>query len=566
MKNNKFLILLFLLIGFMSCTSNFEEINKNPNDITSDAANPKYLLTGAEYKLYASGRYVYWRAILIHADRYAGYFCFGNNGSWWSDELGYKYHSGYTNASWGMYGGYFKYINSYLDVTSEEGGKYQNDKMYAVGLIIKSLFFQQYTDVFGDVPYSETGNTDILQPKYDQQKDIYAGIISDLNEAMATIGDATKTGEGANDLGSNDVIFNGDLQKWKKLANALKLRIALRAYGASGADFATTAITEAMQGPFQEIGEDAVVKKDNSISQWNTASYADIWHRFGGKGSKWKVSQTMIKYLKDNNDPRLPFYAKPAEGGSKTFIRPASSEDPDGYDKFPKRINFIKSVLEDAGAEFDFTMDDDSATFVIPENKYYIGQPTRLGAEIKKYTRWEFFSSCNDYVIGLDANSNEIAPELVLTAAESFFLRAQAITMGLASGDANAMYQSGLRASMTYWGASDADVNDYLANAAMGSLTGDKDSDLEKIAVQRWIAAYTDGFEGWSVVRKTGFPKELSQGVSDIDIFGLGDLDGKYPQRLRYGSAAYDLNGDQLQQAIDRQGPDVQATKVWWAK
>ncbi len=566
MKNNKFLILLFLLIGFMSCTSNFEEINKNPNDITSDAANPKYLLTGAEYKLYAPGRYVYWRAVLIHADRYAGYFCFGNNGSWWSDELGYKYHTGYTNASWGMYGGYFKYINSYLDVTSEEGGKYQNDKMYAVGLIIKSLFFQQYTDVFGDVPYSETGNTDILQPKYDQQKDIYAGIISDLNEAMATIGDATKTGEGANDLGSNDVIFNGDLQKWKKLANALKLRIALRAYGASGADFATTAITEAMQGPFQEIGEDAIINKDNSISQWNTASYADIWHRFGGKGSKWKVSQTMIKYLKDNNDPRLPFYAEPAEGGSKTFKRPASSEDPEGYDKFPKRINFIKSVLEDAGAEFDFTMDDDSATFVIPENKYYIGQPTRLGAEIKKYTRWEFFSSCNDYIIGLDANSNEIAPELVLTAAESFFLRAQAITMGLASGDANAMYQSGLRASMTYWGASDADVDDYLANAAMGSLTGDKDSDLEKIGVQRWIAAYTDGFEGWSVVRKTGFPKELSQGVSDIDIFGLGDLDGKYPQRLRYGSAAYDLNGDQLQQAIDRQGPDVQATKVWWAK
>ncbi len=566
MKNNKFLILLFLLIGFMSCTSNFEEINKNPNDITSDAANPKYLLTGAEYKLYAPTRYTYWRANLIHADRYAGYFCFGNSGSWWNDELGYKYHSGYTDAAWGMYGDYFKYINSYLTVTSEEGGKYQNDKMYAVGLVLKSLFFQQFTDVFGDVPYSETGNTDILQPKYDAQKDIYAGIIKDLDDAMAKIGDATSTGEGESDLGSNDVIFSGDLQKWKKLANALKLRVALRAYGADGADFATTAITEAMQGPFQEIGEDAVITKDNSVSQWNSASYADIWHRFGGKGSKWKVSETMIKYLKDNNDPRLQFYAEPAEGGAKTFARPDAAEDPDGYDKFPKRINYIKGVLEEAGAVFDFSMTDDSATFVIPENTYYIGQPTRLGAEIKKYARWEFFSSCKDYIVGLDENSNEIAPELVLTAAESFFLRAQAITMGLASGDANAMYQSGLRASMTYWGASDADVDNYLANAAMGSLTGDKNSDLEKIGVQRWIAAYTDGYEGWAIVRKTGFPKALSQGVSDIDIFGLGDLNGKYPQRLRYGSKAYDLNGDQLQKAIDRQGPDVQATELWWAK
>ena len=566
MKNNKFLILLFLLVGFLSCTSDFEEINKNPNDITSDAANPKYLLTGAQYKLYAPSRYTYWRGVLIHADRYSGYFCFGNSGSWWSDELGYKYHSGYTDATWGMYGGYFKYINSYLEVTAEEGGKYQNDKMYAVGLIIKSLFFQQFTDVFGDVPYSETGNTDILQPKYDTQKDIYTGIINDLNEAMAKIGDAEKTGEGEYDLGKNDLIFNGNLQLWKKLANTLKLRVALRAYGASGADFAATAINEAMSGQFLEAGEDAILTKDNSISQWNSASYADIWHRFGGKGSKWKVSQTMIKYLKDNNDPRLPFFAEPAEGGAKTFKRPDASEDPDGYDKFPKRINFIKSVLEDAGAEFEFSMNEDSATFVIPENKYYIGQPTRLGAEIKKYARWEFFSSPKDYIIGLDANSNVIAPELVLTAAESYFLRAQAITLGLASGDANDMYQKGLRASMTYWGASDSDVDNYLATAPMGSLSGDQNSDMEKIAVQRWIAAYTDGFEGWSIVRKTGYPKALSQGVSDIDIFGLGDLNGKYPQRLRYGSSAYSLNGDQLQKAIDRQGPDVQATEVWWAK
>jgi hypothetical protein len=89
---------------------------------------------------------------------------------------------------------------------------------------------------------------------------------------------------------------------------------------------------------------------------------------------------------------------------------------------------------------------------------------------------------------------------------------------------------------------------------------------LEKIATQRWIALFTNGYEAWSVVRDTGYPTELSAGVTDGDIFVLGDTNGVYPQRHRYGSGPYNTNGAQVEQANSVQGPDKQATKLWWAK
>ena len=100
----------------------------------------------------------------------------------------------------------------------------------------------------------------------------------------------------------------------------------------------------------------------------------------------------------------------------------------------------------------------------------------------------------------------------------------------------------------------------------MALLNGTTDENLEKIATQRWIAAYTDGFEAWAVVRKTGYPASLADGVDDGDIFGKGDINGAYPTRMRYGNGAYSTNGDNLNVAIGRQGSDLMDTKLWWAK
>jgi hypothetical protein len=128
------------------------------------------------------------------------------------------------------------------------------------------------------------------------------------------------------------------------------------------------------------------------------------------------------------------------------------------------------------------------------------------------------------------------------------------------------MYQNGITQEMKLWGVSDADIATYLSSSPMGSLTGTQDEMLEMINIQRWIGKYTDGFEAWSIVRKSGYPMELSQGVSDPLIYGLGTINGDYPTRMRYGNAAYNKNGTNVNIAVGRQGPDMQNTKLWWQK
>ena len=287
---------LVLAFGLFSCTKDFVEINTNPNAITSDEASARYFITNPQYKLYAPDRYPYWRAHLIHVDRYAGHFTFGHHGSWWSDELGYSYSASYTDAAWGFLEGYLGQLDNFMKLTGPEGD-FENPLMYAVGQIMEGLYYQMFTDVFGEIPYSEAADPDVSLPKFDTQYEIYSGIIATLDVAMATIGANTTTGNGVEDLGDNDLYYGGDLQKWKKLANTLKLRLATRAYGATGADFADGAINAALGADLLEAGDDILLEKDNEISQWNAAAYSDVWYRFGGLGSKWSVGQVLINYM-----------------------------------------------------------------------------------------------------------------------------------------------------------------------------------------------------------------------------------------------------------------------------
>ncbi|MCU4155741.1 SusD/RagB family nutrient-binding outer membrane lipoprotein [Carboxylicivirga sp. A043] len=561
MKIYKLLIVTLLLGCIASCTDEFQDINKDPSAITGENIEAKYFITKAQVNLIAPNRYPYWRAQLIHADRYAGQFCFGFNGSWWSDALGYSYSGGYTNAAWDYFEGYTGTLVTYLQITGE-GGDRENDLAHAVGLVMRSMYFMYFTDVFGEIPYSETGSLDVLLPKFDTQKDIYQGMINDLTSAIQIIGDADKTGENEQDLGENDLFFGGDLQKWKALANTLKLRLALRANGAEGDNFSTTAITEAMSGDFlEEFDDNTLLPKDDVINQWNSAAYGDVWHNFGGYGSKWTVSKYVINNLQDNADPRLEKYAKPAPGGEITIPQPES----DDAALYAKRRDFILANLDEAGAVYTTSTNEDGETVVTMEaDMYYIGQPPRLNGEMYDYNRREFYSMPADYIVQAKNEDKEIAPEIVVSSADAYFMRAEAIVKGLATGDANALYRSGLEQALLLWGVEEGDIATFLTDSPAANLTGA--NDLEMIAIQRWLINYTEGFEAWAIVRDTGFPTELAAGVDDADIYGMGDLNGKYPQRMRYGTNAYTRNGDNLEEAISRQGPDLQATELWWAK
>ncbi len=557
---------IFIVLGTVfllnNCTDDFDEMNTKPDSFTVEEVSAKYFLTSPQYLLYAPGRYAYWRAHLIHMDRYSGQVCFGHNQSWWSDELGYSYSSGYTDAAWGWMEGYIGDLDNFMQMTIT-GGEFENEYMYAIGQIIKGLYFQMYTDVFGMIPYTEATDPDIVLPKFDEQSVIYQGVIAELDDAMATIGDATATGSSVDDVGENDIYCGGDLQQWKRLANTLKLRMALRCYGADGASFAATTITEALaDGLLSGDADNVTMEKDEEISQWSSACYGDIWYNFGA-GSDWTMSKAMVDALRDNNDPRLTIYAQPAVGGTQVLEKPTEGLE---VELFEKRVNYILGILDEA--EVEYTSEEDSEgniTVTMPENMYYVGQPTRLNSKIKPYAKYVFFSKPAEVVIN-KKNNGEIREELIMSSAEASFLQAEAALKGLGGSDAQAHYQEGIRQAMKLWDVNDADIETFLANEDMALLNGTQEENLAKIATQRWLALFTDGFEAWSVVRDMGYPAELAEGVDDSEIFGLGDINGNYPQRMRYGNAASNQNGANYNAAVASQGADVQDTKLWWAK
>ena len=121
---------------------------------------------------------------------------------------------------------------------------------------------------------------------------------------------------------------------------------------------------------------------------------------------------------------------------------------------------------------------------------------------------------------------------------------------------------------MLLWGVTEAEAITYINNADAAKLQGNTEEKLGKIAMQRWIAAYTDGFEAWAIVRKYGYTRftALAQGVTDTKFYAMGDINGKYPTRMRYGSEAVNTNGANLNAALSIQGADELGTPLWWAK
>ena len=117
---------LLLLVLLISGCSDFEEINTKPDAFTSEEVSAKYFLTGLQIELYAPNRFPYWRAHLIHADRFAGQFTFGFNGCWWTDGLAYSYSVGYTDASYNWLSGYLGKFSTYQNFV-RPGGELEND-------------------------------------------------------------------------------------------------------------------------------------------------------------------------------------------------------------------------------------------------------------------------------------------------------------------------------------------------------------------------------------------------------------------------------------------------------
>ena len=548
--NKIYILLLTIAISLVSCEDQFEDFKNDNERLTSEDVSARFFFPSTQTKLYMPAGWAYLFTNDILGSAYGGYGSFGYKNSWEQPDVVFNITRawGADGTDWNAFSGYFMTIDGFLRQV-KPGGTLENNLMEAVGEIMKASYFSIYTDLWGELPYSEVGQEGVLTPKYDTQETIYKGLIDQLDQAMAAIGTNVTTGELTNDLGEYDLMFNGDLQKWKTYANALKLRIALRAKGAPGENFAETAITQALSNPLptETIG----IVKDLNVSQ-NIAQNSGWFTRYDG--SRKTLSGIFVNVLQDNNDPRLSAYADPIMGGTVVFENYSEASNKTKVDYL------LANSLDRAGVAYTSSTSGDNLEVVISAGEHYVGMPMRFVDGMKTHLHKELFSRQDILTEG----SYEIGKEIdryILTLAEINFMKAEAAVMGL-GGNAQESFEAGIQASFDQWGVSD---NGYLAS--MATLSGSNEDQFNQIGLQSWLAAYMVGYQGFAIARDFAIPG-ITDDIPDLpELFSLAiPLGRSFPQRVKYKQAAYDLNGDNLQEAISRQGVDSNATILWFAK
>ncbi|TDE14655.1 SusD/RagB family nutrient-binding outer membrane lipoprotein [Dyadobacter psychrotolerans] len=290
--------IIFLLIAslfvFAGC-DNFEKLNTDPS--RSSETQPEFLLASAQkkamdltYDTYFNGRIgmelsQYWMGTDKTSD---GRFLFTNDGLWT-----------------GMYSGPLmdlQEIQNYYDRHPTETSVHTQ----AVAEILKSWIFHVLTDVYVDIPYTQAlKGDDIPQPVYDKGKDVYTAILASLKKQIDVL---SGTSSGAI---RGDVIAGGSATQWIKIANALRLRIALRMADAQPAE-AKVIIEEAVKNTITAVSQD-VFFPYNVSAVTSRFPYNDVDRPL----VEFAVTSTLVDYLTAVKDPRLAIYARPDETNGK---------------------------------------------------------------------------------------------------------------------------------------------------------------------------------------------------------------------------------------------------------
>jgi hypothetical protein len=374
--------------------------------------------------------------------------------------------------------------------------------------------------LFGDVPYSKAWkgageDGGILSPEYDTQESIYRDIIAKLDEAN-TLLDA----DGLPIAG--DILFGNDIDKWKKFANSLRLRLLLR-MSARDAGFVTTEMSKMIAAPatypiFEDNSDNAglvylgAAPNNNPINE-NRKSRDD--HRV----SKNFIDMMVTTY----GDYRIMVFADPSTGN----------------DDFVGIPNGLTSA--DAAA--------------------YAGNGLANTSKIGSYM------------------AAATTPGMLMSYAELEFILAEAALKGYIPGGAaaaQAHYEAGIEGSFeqfreplqaifdehsgdAYGGLAIGDgytVDDEMDWVITGAAPWNTANGLKLIAEQKYIAMFDQGLQAWFEWRRTGFPV-LTPAVS-------GQNGGKIPVRVPYPQIEATRNGSNLSAAIGRQGADDLNTRVWW--
>ncbi len=301
MKNLKVWLLLLLVAFSNACTKDFEEINTNTNAPENVPLTNVLLSTITQGVRRTHGASMNMTYAGLWAQHYAKIQ--------YIDEDWYAYRADALTAHWdNLYAGPLADLEAIINRASNpESIDDQNQgNMLAAALTMKSFYFGIITDMWGDAPYSQALKpSETFNPVYDTQEAIYAGIIADLERAAGLYNANQKP------LGAGDVIYGGDIDKWKKFTNSLLARYYNRARGKVG-DYGTK-LNALLADPNSMISSNAdnafITYPDNTTTGSNPI-YND---KYNTGRNDHAVSKTLVDLM--TGDPRLPLYAEVNNAG-----------------------------------------------------------------------------------------------------------------------------------------------------------------------------------------------------------------------------------------------------------
>lgn len=388
MKKNQLIILAALIFTISSCAKELNKVNINPN--ATENAQPDYLLTaaikstadtywGVDNNMNSSLLFVQQWAKIQYTEQDRYIFSNGSFTSLWS--------TGFSQSVTGL--------NRVINLSTSAN----NPNYKGVALVLRSWVFLLLTDAYGDIPYSQAGAIDsFITPKFDKQKDVYFGLLDDLKNAKLSLDPSGKAIAG-------DIIYNGNISQWKKLANSLRLRIALRIADQEPAK-AQQIITE-----LENEGDPFIsANTDNAQLNYLTSPQQNPVSALFETRNDYRVSKTLIDKLFQLNDPRLGIFASKTE---------------------------------------------------TPTTEQYIGVPNGLTTSDASNLGFSKTSKPGDYF------RQPQAPAVIFSYAELLFDRAEASARGFTSEDAADLYSQAIKASLNQYNISESATSAYLAQPSV---------------------------------------------------------------------------------------------------
>lgn len=502
-------ILVIFLITTAGCTKHFDELNTDPTTFSSlTAATIPNAFAKAEYQGIYGDPGIYELARALFPDLWSQFFA-NVDPNIKSDR--YVIVQDWIISQWSsVYTVTWPTLKQVLDATAEN-----QPEANAIAKIWKAYIWHYQTDFYGPVPYFQAGLGTLSIP-YDSQQDIYDDLFKTLDSAVAILKGANAS---LTPYGNNDLIFHGSIPAWTKLANSLRLRLALRISGVDADRAKEEAEKAVADGVMTDNGDNAFMDVGpNSVNGLNQMS---PW-----EGAR--MSASMESYLKGYNDPRMMEYYSPAEDGLYHGVR-----------------NGLSAAQLAASSKNS------------PENTSNVGPRYSLDSQA----------------------TNKLT---VMYAAESYFLRAEGALNGWnMNGNAQDLYEQGIRTSMQQWRVTDNTlINNYISsNSTPVALTDYLNSPAvtnipvkfgatetiqrQQIATQKYLALFPDGIEAWAEVRRTGWPVLYPVANSENPDVVVPNM----ISRFNFVDYEYQTNGKAVQAAAPLLGgPDKASTKVWWNK